>query len=401
LLVKDSLKALQAISHHIRMKRPAMPVVGVTGSNGKTTTKELAALVLGRRFAVLKSSGNFNNQIGLPLNLCRLEAGHGAAVLEMGASRPGDIGELCAVASPTHGIITNVSESHLEGFTAKNDAGENGDDPMRALMDTKLELARAAEAVVYNADDARLRGAVLGEFGGKSKTLISFGTGSGADLRAEDIVMERGCPVFRMSGRGQRAMARLSAAGLFNIHNALAAAACGLLFDISLPEAADAMAGFTGVPMRYGIRELAGALILSDVYNANPASMDAAIDELVRLRGKRAVAVLGDMLELGRYAGEAHRRLGARMALLPVDVFIAVGPMMAMACAEFSSERNGKGGGLALSCADSALAGKALMENLRAGDTVLVKGSRGVRMERVLESMTGFGPGKRRGGGDN
>ena len=391
LLVEDTLKALQAIAHHIRMKRPGMPVIGVTGSNGKTTTKELAALVLGRRFEALKSSGNFNNQIGLPLNLCRLDAGHGAAVLEMGASRPGDIAELCAIARPTHGIITNVSESHLEGFSAGDGSGPMaGAEPMRALINTKLELARSAQAVVYNADDPRLREAVLGEFGGeKKKTLISFGMKQDADLRAEDIAMEAEGSVFRLSGRGQSTMAKLRAAGLFNVYNALAAAAAGLLFDITLSEAAAAMAEFSGVPMRYGMREAAGVLILGDVYNANPASMEAAIEELVRLRGRRAVAVLGDMLELGRYSEEAHRRLGACLARLPVDVFIAVGPMMEAACAEFSAVCGGGSGRLALSCADSVAAAKALMENLRTGDTVLVKGSRGVRMERVLENMPG------------
>ncbi|MDA8085505.1 MAG: UDP-N-acetylmuramoyl-tripeptide--D-alanyl-D-alanine ligase [Nitrospiraceae bacterium] len=384
LLVEDTLKALQGISHYIRMSRD-IPVVGVTGSNGKTTTKELAARVLGRKFNVLKSSGNFNNQIGLPLNLCRLEAAHGAAVLEMGASRPADIRELCGIAMPTHGIITNVGESHLEGFT------QAGRDPMEVLIDTKLDLARAAGAVVYNADDARLSGAILREFGGgreKEKTLVSFGLGEGADVRARGIAMERNAAIFALSGGGRCVQVKLAASGLFNVYNALAAAAAGLLFDISLQEAADAITGFAGVPMRYEIMERAGALILSDVYNANPASMEEALKELVRLRGGRAVAVLGDMLELGKYAGEAHRGLGARLASLPVDVFIAVGPLMALACEEFSAAKRKDGGGRpAISCADSASAAEALKKNLRAGDTVLVKGSRGIRMERALEGI--------------
>ncbi len=396
LLVEDTLKALQGISHHIRMGRPEMPVVGVTGSNGKTTTKELAAAVLGQKFKVLKSSGNFNNQIGLPLNLCRLGPGHGAAVLEMGASRPGDIRELCDIAMPTHGIITNVGESHLEGFT--KGTGGSGADPMETLIDTKLDLARAAGAVVYNADDARLSAAVNREFkGGKAKKLLSFGIGEGADFRARGIVMERSATSFELSAKGRKAArVKLSAAGLFNVYNALAAAAAGLLFDISLEDAARAIMGFGGVPMRYEVMEKAGALILSDVYNANPASMEEALKELARLRGGRAVAVLGDMLELGPYAEEAHRRLGARLAGLSVDVFIAVGPMMALACEEFKSAKGQKfkKGGLAIACADSVSAAEALMKDLRAGDTVLVKGSRGTRMERVLERMGDMHVGK-------
>ena len=387
LLVEDTLKTLQALARFIRMKRPRMPVVGITGSNGKTTTKELAALVLGQRFEVLKSLGNLNNQIGLPLNLCRLEDSHGAAVLEMGASRPGDIKELCDIAVPTHGIITNIGESHLEGFSK----GKGGD-PMQTLMDTKLDLARAAGAVVYNADDPRLSQAVLDEFNGKKAlTLMSFGIEKEADLRAGGIVMERGASAFELFLKGQagKVKVRLRAAGLFNIHNALAAMAAGLLFGITLEEGARAIEGFSGVPMRYEIRERGGALVLSDVYNANPASMGEAIKELLRLKGQRAVAVLGDMLELGKYAEEAHKNLGARLAALPVDVFIAVGPMMALACEEFIKSSKGFGNGkLAVSCADSGAAGETLKNNLRPGDTVLIKGSRGVRMEKVLEGIS-------------
>ena len=325
-LVPDTLKALQQMARRIRMKKPGMPVVGVTGSNGKTTTKELAACVLGAKkfMPLLKSHGNLNNHIGLPLNLCRLEAPHQAAVLEMGASRPGDIQELCDIAEPTHGIITNIGRSHLEGYPGG----------MEQIADTKLALARAANTVIYNADDPVLSRAVDGEFRGrKQKTLISFGIREEARLRASAIEMDAGgaASSFGLSAGGPVVRARLEAPGLFNVYNALAAVAAGLAFGIGLEEAAEALEEFRGVPMRYEIRELGGATLLSDVYNANPASMEEAVKELVRLRRGRAVAVLGDMLELGGYSEEAHRGLGGRLGVLPVDVFIAVGPMMGLA----------------------------------------------------------------------
>ena len=375
-LVPDTLKALQQMARRTRMKKPGMPVVGVTGSNGKTTTKELAACVLGaEKFRpLLKSQGNLNNHIGLPLNLCRLDEGHRAAVLEMGASRPGDIQELCDIAGPTHGIITNIGHSHLEGYPGG----------MQQIAHTKLALARAASTIVYNADDPVLSKAVEEEFRGqRHKALISFGIREDAHLRASGIELDAtgGFSSFGLSAGGPVVRARLAAPGLFNVYNALAAAAAGLAFGIGLKEAAEALEGFCGVPMRYEIKEIGGATLLSDVYNANPASMEEAVKELVRLRRGRAVAVLGDMLELGSHAEEAHRGLGGRLGVLPVDVFIAVGPMMGLALEEF---KNAGAGRLAIACEDSARAAAELMANLRPGDTVLIKGSRGMKMEKVL-----------------
>ncbi len=387
-LVPDTLKALQQMARRIRMKRPDMPVVGVTGSNGKTTTKELTARVLERKnvlgakkIAVLKGRGNLNNQIGLPLNLCRLEPGHGAAVLEMGASRPGDIEELCGIAVPTHGIITNIGPSHLEGFPGG----------MEQIADTKLALARASNTIIYNADDPLLRKAVEEEFLGRKqrgKTLISFGIREDAHLRACGIEMGAdGFTSFGLSAGGPVVRVRLAAPGLFNVYNALAAAAAGLAFGVGLEDAAKAFEGFCGVPMRYEIKKAAGATFLSDVYNANPASMEEAVKELVRLRSSRVVAVLGDMLELGGHSEETHRRLGERLGVLGIDVFIAVGPMMALALEEFKAKvKEGKNekGRIAIACADSAQAAQELMASLRPGDTVLIKGSRGMKMEKVL-----------------
>jgi UDP-N-acetylmuramoyl-tripeptide--D-alanyl-D-alanine ligase len=367
--VEDALRALQAIARFVRMKRPELPVVGITGSNGKTTTKELAALVLESRFKVLKTTGNLNNQIGLPLTLCSLDGSHGAAVLEMGASFPGDIKELCEIAAPTHGVITNIGQSHLEGFGS-----------MEALLRTKLELADAAQTVAYNADDPVLAPAMK-PYGGKA--LVGFGMGAGAVVRALDLVLEERGSAFTLRAGGQSAGASLPVPGVFNVYNALAAAAAGVAFGIGLDAIADSLRQFRGVPMRYEIMERNGALIINDVYNANPASVREALKELRRLRrnGGRAIAVLGDMLELGEFSEEAHRGLGSSMAGEPgMDLFIAVGPMMATASWEFA-----KRGGASVACDTPEGAGCVLFKELRPGDTVLIKGSRGMRMERVLE----------------
>jgi len=368
--VENTLKALQKLAHFIRMKRPGMPLVGITGSNGKTTTKELAACVLERKFRVLKSEGNLNNQIGLPLNLARLSPEEDVAVLEMGASIPGDIKELCEIANPTHAILTNIGQSHLEGFGS-----------MDMLLRTKLELADAAPMIAYNADDPLLAPAVKAY---KGKILFGFGMGKGADLKAENISFKEKGSQFMLMGAGESLQVKLNIPGSFNIYNALAAAACGILFNVPFADIARAFESFEGVAMRYEIKELRGALFLNDVYNANPASMQEALKELKRLRGEkggegRAVAVLGDMLELGPYAEEAHRELG-RLMKKEVDVFIGVGLLMNFASEEFKSNGN-----ISFLCGDPEEAGRALLNSLKKGDTVLIKGSRGMKMEKVLE----------------
>lgn len=367
--VENSLKTLQSLSHLIRVKRAGMPVVGITGSNGKTTTKELAAAVLERRYRVLKSEGNLNNHIGLPLNLTRLSTEHELLLLEMGASMPRDIKGLCDIALPTHGILTNIGQSHLEGFGS-----------MEVLLRTKLELADAADFIIYNADDPLLAPALRAY---KGKILLGFGLGKGADVRAEDVSFKEKGSQFTLKGAGESIEVDLSIPGLFNIYNALAAAACGILFNAGLSEMAKAFESFSGVAMRYEMEEFRGALVLNDVYNANPASMREALLELKRLKEKRAVgravAVLGDMLELGPYAEEAHRELG-RLIKKDVDVLIAVGPMMRLASEEFKSNGN-----VSLLCEDSEEAREKLLDTLENGDTVLIKGSRGMKMEKVLE----------------
>ncbi|MEK7741513.1 MAG: UDP-N-acetylmuramoyl-tripeptide--D-alanyl-D-alanine ligase, partial [Nitrospirota bacterium] len=367
--VKNTLSALQDIARYVRM-RSNIPVIGITGTNGKTTTKELIASILSTKHRVHKNTGNLNNQIGLPLSLIKLRPDDEAIVLEMGASSPGDIRELCRIAAPDYGVVTNIGPGHLEGFGS-----------LETVRDTKLELLDTVKKVVVSADDAFLMQGVSGYQG----EVITFGIENKADVFAKDIRMkDRGSDFLLCFGEGNCVEVNLNIPGAFNIYNALAAAAVGQVFNIDLRDIKTGLESFKGVPMRLEIKELFGATVISDVYNANPASMEEAIKELVRLKKGRAIAVLGDMLELGAYAEEAHRKIGEWMSALPIDVFIGVGPLMAITHSEFV-----KTGKQSFSVSTPEEAGSILTGLCREGDTIVVKGSRGMGMEKVLEINKG------------
>lgn len=366
--VSDTLRAMQDMARYERLRKKAA-VIGVTGTNGKTTTKELISYILGIRHNVLKSSGNLNNQIGLPLSLLKVEDIDEFAVMEMGASIKGDIKELCEIAMPDYGVITNIGAGHLEGFGS-----------LEMVRSTKLELLAAVKTVVLNADDEFLMKGISKDRPNVIK-VITFGIDNPADVYARDIVLEAGRSFFTLCLGNKRNIAvRLNVSGIFNIYNALAAAAVcdGLATD---PEdIKKGIESFSGVPMRLELKSIRGTVVLSDVYNANPASMEAALNELGRIRKKRAIAVLGDMLELGAHAEEAHRKIGVRMSGLKVDIFVAVGPMMSKAAEEFSGKDN-----KVMVAPDAVEAGRLLAEIAAEGDTILVKGSRGMNMESAVQ----------------
>ena len=362
--VKDTLKALQDIARFLRLKRD-IPVVAVTGSNGKTTTKEIIASILDTRYRVLKNSGNFNNHIGLPLSLTDIADEDEVIVLEMGASGPGEIKELCNIAEPNYGVLTNISPAHLEGFK-----------DIETVRKTKLELLGTVGVAVVNADDLfMMEGIYQSGFRG---SLVRYGIQSPADVYATDIKLhEEGSSFTLHVPENTSIVVNPKISGMFNIYNLLAAASVGHLFNIDMVSMKSVIDSFTGLPMRLQFREVCGVRVISDMYNANPASMEAAVSELVRTRKGRAIAVLGDMLELGVYEEEAHRQLGRLMSGLQIDIFIAVGPRMAFAVSEFPGE--------VYSLQAAAEAGRLLKDILKEGDTVLIKGSRGMRMEKALE----------------
>ena len=373
ILVKDTLASLQALARYLR-SRMALPVIGVTGTNGKTTTKELVSSIFGQHHKVLKTTGNLNNHIGLPLCIARMEGDEDIMVLEMGSNRKGDIKELCEIALPDFTVVTNVGPAHLEGFGS-----------LEAVRDTDLEILAYAKAASVNADDAFLLEGIKNYDG----RLITYGMKNTADVYAKDIMLGTRGAGFKLCFADKRRVAvNLQLSGLFNIYNALAAASAADALGIGLEDIKNGLESFGGVPMRLEILEMLGALVISDVYNANPASMEEALKELVRLKRKRTIAVLGDMLELGGYAQEAHKKLLRLASALKIEVLVAVGPEMGRAAEEFK--------GTCYKSENSDSARSVLLNICREGDAILIKGSRGMRMEKVLpkEDSAGIGEGK-------
>jgi len=363
ILVRDTLKALQDIAHSCRVKRD-IPVVGITGSNGKTTTKELTAAILGTQYRILKNTGNLNNHIGLPLSLTKISDEDQIVVLEMGASAPGEIRELCAVAVPDYGIVTNVSRAHLQGFK-----------DIETVRTTKLELLEPLKVAVVNADDHFFMEGVRRS--GFTGLVVRYGIESPADVRAANITLnEKGSSFHIHFGERHSIAIDAQIPGIFNVYNILAAASIGYLFDIGPVHMRNAINSLIGISMRMEFREFNGVKVISDTYNANPASMEAALRELVRIRQGRSIAVLGDMLELGSYEADAHREIGRLMSALSIDIFISVGQRMKYAASEFH--------GSVYELGSAEEAGKLLRNICKTGDTVLIKGSRGMHMERVL-----------------
>jgi UDP-N-acetylmuramoyl-tripeptide--D-alanyl-D-alanine ligase len=367
--VNNTLTALQSIARHRRLQRN-IKVVGITGTNGKTTTKEMIASILARRYRVLRSEGNLNNQIGLPLSLAGLN-NHDIAVLEMGASRSGDIRELSDIARPDIGVITNIAPAHLEGFGS-----------METVLKTKLELLEYVNTLIINGDDTHLISFLSGRPEDK-KRVITFGLSSDSDIWAEDVRYGKYGISFRLHTKeGVNTEISLRVFGSFNVLNALASVAVCSLLKVPHEIIQETLEAFHGVPMRLELKEFKGAIVISDLYNANPASMEEAIRELLQLKKARAIAVLGDMLELGAYGEEAHRKLGRWLATLPVDILITVGDLMAYTREEFL---NANGGKPAYHVKDPQEARTILFNMVKKDDTVLIKGSRGLKLERILE----------------
>ena len=362
--VKNTLKALQDIAKYLRQKR-GVPVISITGTNGKTTTKELLASIFGINHKVLKTTGNLNNHIGVPLCISRMDGDEDVMVLEMGSNASGDIRHLCDIAGPDYAVITNVGPAHLEGF---------GD--LKTVRETDLEVLEYVKTFAVNADDSFLIDGIKSYKG----RLIKYGIENAADVFARDIELNEKGSCFRLCcPAGQETVVRLALPGRFNISNALAAAAMACAFGIKIEDIKKGLESFAGLPMRLEMKELAGMLMIIDAYNANPVSMAEAARVLARLRRTRTIAVLGDMLELGKYSEEAHRHLVTLLNGLNIDLLIATGREMQKASAGFS--------GACFTADDSFQAGAILSDICREGDTILLKGSRGMRMEKALSEV--------------
>jgi len=366
--VTDSIKALGDIGNFHR-SRFSIPTIGITGSNGKTTTKEMVSAILSKKFNALKNFGTENNNIGVPLTLLRLNGEHNIAVLEMGTNHLGEIRRLSEIARPTIAIITNIGPSHLEYL-------EDVDTVLKAKVEM-LEYMDKDAKLILNADDEHLRTIKT-----NLKT-IWFGFDKEADFYADKISLEPEGISFRLNGKWNISLGVL---GRHNVSNALGAIACAWDFGIPIEEIRDALKEFRVPNMRMEIKRFGDIKIINDTYNANPQSMQQAIEALKDMVTEgRKILIAGDMLELGTHSGRFHHLVGKQAAESGIDLIVAVGKL-----AEYISNGAQEAG-----MSEKKIKLCALMKDARAkvatlikkGDTVLVKGSRAMKMEEIVGDL--------------
>ena len=366
----DTLSAYHRLATRYRHSLP-LKIVAITGSNGKTSTKDFAAAVLARRFRVLKTEGNLNNHIGVPRMLLRADRSHEVAVLEMGMNHPGEIAPLARMASPDVAIITNIGRAHLEFMGSRE-----------AIAREKGMLAEAVGAtgtVILNGDD-EFTASIARRTAAR---VITVGSGH-ATLRAQDISQDLDGSRFTILGVGEKVEARLPVTGRHMIVNALLAVAAGLALGLPLSECAAALGGVQLTKGRLEKKSLQGRWILDDSYNANPDSMSAALETLASLpvRGRR-IAVLGKMGELGAAADDGYRAVGELVAAKSIDCVVTVGNE----ARAIGITARAAGSLEIIFAADTAEAARWLSESSQANDVILVKGSRSAEMERVLTEL--------------
>jgi UDP-N-acetylmuramoyl-tripeptide--D-alanyl-D-alanine ligase len=374
--VSDPLSAYQQLAAYHR-SRFHIPVVAVTGSNGKTTTKEMVAGVLAHRWKILKTEGNLNNRVGVPQTLLRLDDHHKGAVIEMGVDNVGQTAKLCEIVQPTIGIITNIGPDHLEFFGT-----------MEASAQAKAELLDLLPhdgTAVLNADDsyyhylaARARCRV-----------VSFGLSPKADIRATDVKSDgRNGTIFRLllPGTARHTVVHIRVQGEHNVANALAAGAVGSILGLSGGVIARGLSRFRPAAMRSQVRVNQGVKLIIDCYNANPASMKAAVQLLAQTGTKRKkIAVLGDMLELGPNAAQMHEEVGGFLARQGIDQLVACGVLGRNLAT--GAKQAGLDPSRVIEVPDARAAASAVKAVVKPGDAVLIKASRGMKLELVADAL--------------
>ena len=374
LRVDNSLAALQQIARFWRRKLN-LRVIGVTGSVGKSTTKEVIAQVLSERYRTLRNPGNLNNEIGLPLTMLRLGSGYERAVLEMGFYVPGEISFLCDIALPQIGVVTNIGTVHAERAGSQE-----------AIARGKAELIQALPpapdgVAILNFDDPLVR-----QMEEKTKARVFFyGLSSEADLWADDV---EGLGLdgirFRLHYGHETMHVRIPMIGRHSVETALRASAVGLAEGLNWQEIIDGLRrGHTQLRL-VAVRSESGALILDDTYNASPESMLASLNLLDELEGKRKIAVLGDMLELGPYERQGHEMVGMR-ARQVADILVTLGPRARMYAQ--AARRSGMRASQIFEWEESAPIIEWLQKNLSKDDVALIKGSHGLRMDLITAAL--------------
>lgn len=379
LQVADTLSALQTLAHYARRKWGGT-LVGVTGSAGKTTTRAFISALLGRKYRVMQSSGNLNNEIGLPLSLLGIAPEHEVAVIELGMNHAGEIRALARIALPDCAVLTNVGPVHLEFFDSVADIAQ-----AKAEI---LEFLPAKGRIVFNGDDEHLARVVRNHPVRK----VSFGSSEEADVR---IIGYKLHDLSRMDFtavvRGSELSASVPFAGKYFLYNIAAALATAVDMGVSLEELGQGLKELEPVRMRGRLLRvkrgrLTGVTVWDDSYNANPHAVASVLETIKELRGfQRKIVALGTMLELGRHSAELHRDIGAKIAASGVDLLLAVGSESAFLCqgahaAGMTSDR-------LLEFEGAKPAGDYLVAQLRPGDLVLVKGSRGIGMDLAVRQI--------------
>jgi UDP-N-acetylmuramoyl-tripeptide--D-alanyl-D-alanine ligase len=361
-MVEDTLKALQDLGKYLRCQFKGK-VIAVLGSNGKTTTKELIATLLSKKYKVLKTESNFNNSIGVPLCLSRIENNTEIMVLELGTNKKGDIKELCEIVYPQYAVITNIGYEHLEGFGS-----------LEGVREGELEVLSYIKTLFANGDDEFLMEGLKDW----KEQLVTFGFKKKHNYYSSNVDFKNNGMEFVFHTKKSKIPIKTQLTGIYNIYNLTAACAVAVYFGITPDMIKESVKHFSPIRMRSEIWRINGLEILFDAYNANPSSMKAAIDELSRRKKeKRAIAVLGDMLELGSFSQEAHQQLGKWLKEHGIDQFIGVG--------NFIKEALRYMDGIVFDEVDEA--GKFLKSQLCGNEVILIKGSRAIKMERILEFL--------------
>lgn len=365
--VISPLAALQALARFHRL-RFTVPIIAVTGSNGKTSTKDMISAVLSTRLRILKTEANYNNEIGLSQTLLQLDETHQAVVVEMGMRGRGEIATLAAIALPTVGVVTNVGETHLERLGSI--------DNIAAAKAELIEALTEGGTAVLNADDARV--AAMQSL--TQAKILTYGVAHPADVKAERIQQQVDGVRFECDAGERRKDIFVPVPGIHTVYNALAAIAAGQVLGIGLDDAAQGLREYLPGKMRLNIQRHGSITVIDDTYNASPLSMSAAIQVLSEVAPGRKLAVIGDMLELGAAGRSAHEAVGRQLAEIGSAVVITVGELAAFAAGEATS------GGVreVIVCQNHEQAAAELKNRLLPDDTVLVKGSRGMRMENIL-----------------
>lgn len=373
--VDDTLLAYQQLAHAYRLKQQGLKVFAITGSNGKTSTKDLLAACLGAKYKVVKTQGNFNNEIGLPKTLLSIQPDTDIAVVEMGMRGLGQIAELCRIAEPDSGLITNVGETHMELLGSMENIG-------KAKSEIVVDLPSDGFAVL-NGDNEYVLAAA-----GKTKAqVVYFGLGESCDYRGSDIVTSALGTTFTCTEKksGKSVSVRLQLIGEHNVYNALSAIAGAACYGVPLEDSAKALATARLTGSRQEIIYIGDITFINDAYNASPASMEAALKTLAEAKkaahgAVRTIAVLADMLELGAISEDAHRRVGRWAVENGVDYVLTYGPEAA-----YISEEVKKLGGETCHYADRQGAADKLRQLATAGDIILLKGSNSMQVGKMLE----------------